>query len=124
MAVAWSFDGKTLASAAAIVFIRLWNLSGKPLGELRGHSKTVSQLAWSLTVTCWPLAAADESVRLWRPDKGVQERDLPARRPVTALAFSPDSSMSTGGTTDEVIRLWDSLSGKPIQKDMRLGGQP
>jgi WD40 repeat protein len=46
--VAWSSDGKTLASGSEDKTIKLWDAAtGRELRTIEGHSKSVSSVSWS-----------------------------------------------------------------------------
>jgi WD40 repeat protein/serine/threonine protein kinase len=116
-AVAFSVDGKWLASAGAGGFIRLWqgspdDTAWRPVGKLAGHSLLVSGLAFgpdSLLAS----TARDGKVMIWNVETGKLLRearvrpDVPDRvdagklgmsLPFPGVAFSPDGKqVATGG---------------------------
>ncbi len=108
-AVAFSPDGRTLATVSALNDVKLWNTSNRGLvATLSGHGTTVAGVAFSPDGRTLATVSYDRSVKLW----DVAAHRLIAtllghRREVVAVAFSPDGRTLATAGFDRTVRLWD-----------------
>lgn len=110
LSVAFSPDGRHMASAGLDHVVRLWNpasprLDPKPLM----HDGEVSSVAFSPDGTLLASAGKTGTVRLWSTAGQPAPQDL-GRHPggeVFSVAFSPDRSRLASGGSDGAVRLWD-----------------
>ena len=116
--VAYSPDGKTLASGDTKGIIRLWNVATRRLiGEpLTGHEDRILGLTFSPDGKVLASGSGDKRIILWNVD---------TRQPlgpplavhtdaVKCLTFSPDGKLLVSGSYDRSIILWDMTTRQPV----------
>jgi eukaryotic-like serine/threonine-protein kinase len=115
MALAFSADGKMLASSAGWVesAIRLWDVgSGNEIGRLEGHGGWVGGMAFLPDGESLVSASADGTIRVWdltQITNGASSRVLGIHQEeVWRFAFVPGSTKLVSGDRGGGVRLWDS----------------
>jgi WD40 repeat protein/tRNA A-37 threonylcarbamoyl transferase component Bud32 len=131
-AVAWSPDGKLLATAAHYQegsgssvaineprLVKIWDAAtGQALATLAGHRATVEALAWRPGDGArLATAGQDRTVRLWvrAGDKYKEEGLIHTAGSPRALAWSPDGKWLATAEGDQGVRIWDVPGGNPVR---------
>ncbi|MFL5589001.1 MAG: NB-ARC domain-containing protein, partial [Ktedonobacteraceae bacterium] len=112
LTIAWSTDGRVLASGGMDSVIRLWNgEQGTLLQELHGHRDQVNKLAFAPATTLLASGSSDQAVKLWEVETGACRTTLEGHTgAVIGLAWAPDGRTLASASYDTTIRLWDCQS--------------
>ena len=115
--VAFSPDGKTLATASADHTVKFWNVAtGKELAALEAHGDIVTSIAFSKDGDQFATAGFDGTAKVWNAEKRRVLHTLRGHRgAVLTVAFDPRGrNLATGGI-DGTVRIWDLASGNEAE---------
>ncbi len=121
LSVAFSSDGKRLASASWDQTVKVWDaMSGQEMLTLKGHTNGVAGVAFSPDGKRLASASWDQTIKVWDTTSGQETLALKGHTDrVSSVAFSPDGKRLASSSIDGTVRVWDATSG---QEMLRLKG--
>jgi WD40 repeat protein len=114
--IAWSADGKKLATASQDRTIRIWNTeTGALVANLEGHTDIVLGITWSPDGSTLASTSADDTIRLWDIQAGKQ-RSVIEDESSNAIAWNPSEKIfASKEKYDDKNKFWNGQNQKIIE---------
>ncbi len=115
--MAFSPDGKQLASCGADKLVRVFDVStGKQRLSLEGHTHHVLSVAWQDGGRILASASADGTIKLWDTISGEQQRTVSGfGKEITSLAYVGQTTQLLAACADNSLRLVEGNNGQTVR---------
>jgi WD40 repeat protein len=115
LSVAWSPDGRLVASGSPDQAVRVWGRPGGPVAELRGHTGGVPAVAFTADGRRIVSGSGDGTVRVWHAGGGRALALLSGHQgQVTSVRVAARGERLLSYGKDVTLRLWDARTGEEI----------
>ena len=116
LAVAFSGDGRKIASGSWSGEVRLWDLEESTEKILAGHKAGVWSLAFSSDGRLLATGSMDRTLRIWDIRSGGKAKVLRGHtKGVLCVTFKPGTHILATGSLDRSVRIWDLDSAKQVK---------
>lgn len=116
-ALAYSADGKILASGGSDNTIILWDTEMRlRIGDpLVGHQNAINSLAFSSDGRTLISGSLDKTIRFWDTTSGLEVvSPLVLDSEVWSIAMSPDGTQFASGDRNGTVQFWDAATHRPL----------
>src|SRR5262249_41911097 len=106
-AIAFSPDGKWLATGTVASLVTLWDMDAKKPHYLNGHFAKVAAVAWTPNSRRLATGSDDKTIRIWDIATEMEVLTLTEHRGgVTSLQFDSQGDILASASWDGTVKFW------------------
>ena len=113
-AVAFSRDGRLLATASGDYTAGIWEVASSRRLATLAHNAAVDAVAFSPDGRLLATGSWDNTARIWEVTSGRRLATLVHSAAIDAVAFSPDGRLLATASDDETAGIWEVASGRRL----------
>lgn len=119
--VSFNPNGQYLATTSEDGIVKILNLSGKVITELKGHQGSVRSVSFSPDGKYLATAGEDCTVRIWNLSGKQLIRIKGHKGPIWSVSFSPNSKYFATASEDGTVRIWNLFGQQLTQLEGHKG---
>lgn len=112
--VAFSPNGRQIASASVDKTVRLWGDDGSLLARLSGHTESVTSVSFSPDGEWLASSSKDQRIQVWSVQDALKLGNQTVSRlsftahqaEISNVTFSPDGQMLASASVDKTVKVW------------------
>lgn len=112
--IAFSPDGKYLATASSDNTARRWDIQSHQVVTVMIHGDIVTAVAFNPDGDSIATASLDGTARLWDITNDRPFMPLNHNKSINAVAFNSEGKYLVTASKDRTVRFWDRANGKPL----------
>ena len=111
--VTFSPDGKKIATASKDTLVKIWDINGNLLQEMKGHKNGILSAEFSTDGSKLVTASADKSAIIFNTESGIIFQELKGHSSLAiSIQYSPDGKTMLTTYFDNSTKIWDAATGK------------
>lgn len=106
----FSIDSETVASGSFDGIVKVWNIKGEVLHEIKAHKSGLTTMCFSPNGSALITGCMDKTLNMWDLKGHLLQHFQGHSHDIHSVSFSPDGNSILTGSGDHSAKLWDILN--------------